>query len=367
MLNRSQHHRWSARRGVAAARSLPQTEWDGTRTGARGRPGLCSCLYAQPMARHRGRLPPRQTRLGTLTAASIVIVLGTSWHHWLGAGRTALGPDEVRWFTSRTRRHVLRKLDAPLRSRPSRRPRDGASRTAAEYGSPRNRCHRLRDPSEAGRRKQYQVQSYGTVVLGQGPHRARRRRSEQDLTTASSRWWRRQEDALLPPGHGERDPNSTERPGYAAIKGALERENYGVERLRSSGGAVPRGDGARGGGPTSDLLPRSWPQSRRTSRRAQAVADDGPASHQRGGRTACIRRLAKDWACSRQGRHRGRERLGQLIGSSYDTPCPVSYPSIPSPAFRHADGVSLAGPSRPRPARAASWRSRLSDRRAQLG
>ena len=183
--------------------------------------------------------------------------------------------------------------------------------------------------------KQYQVQSYGTVVL---EYKGRTERvvgdSEQELTNAIIKVVSGAKKTLyFLQGHGERDPNSSERPGFSTIKSALERENYGVERLALiQAGAVP--DAATAlvvAGPTSDLLPPELAAIQAYLAKGGKVLlmVDPPATNATPP-LPLFEGLAKQWGATL-----GRDvivdasGLGQLIGSGFDTPVAVSYPPHP--------------------------------------
>ncbi len=284
----------------------------------------------------------RQTRLGTLAAAGIVIVLGILVAiNWLGTRQNK------RWdltqsgeFTlSDQTTNVLRSLDAPLKITAFEKGQEMArfKDRLPEYGFASKQVSiDYVDPDvKPAVARQYQVQSYGTVVF---EYKGRTERvvgdTEQDLTNAIIKVVSgAKRTVYFLQGHGERDPNSTERPGFAAIKGALERENYGVERLPLiQAGAVPDGASALVvAGPTSDLLPPE--QAAIEAYLAEGgkllLMLDPPASNSAASQPA-FEGLAAQW-----GAKLGRDvivdasGLGQLIGSGYDTPVSVSYPPHP--------------------------------------
>jgi ABC-type uncharacterized transport system involved in gliding motility auxiliary subunit len=284
----------------------------------------------------------RQTRLGTLTAASIVIVLGILVAiNWLGRRQN------LRWDLTKSGEftladqttNVLRKLDAPLKITAFEKTQEMArfKDRLPEYGfASKQVVIDYVDPDvKPAVAKQYQVQSYGTVVF---EYKGRTERvvgdSEQELTNGIIKVVSGAKKTLyFLQGHGERDPNSTERPGYAAIKGALERENYGVERLALiQAGAVPEGATVIVvAGPTSDLLPPELAaiQAYLAKGGKLLLMMDPPATNAAAALPA-LEGLAKEW-----GVRLGKDvvvdasGLGQLIGSSYDTPVSVSYPQHP--------------------------------------
>jgi ABC-type uncharacterized transport system involved in gliding motility auxiliary subunit len=284
----------------------------------------------------------RQTRLGTLAAASIVIVLGILVAiNWLGTRQNK------RWdltksgeFTlSDQTMNILRSLDAPLKITAFEKSQEMArfKDRLPEYGFASKQVSvDYVDPDvKPAVARQYQVQSYGTVVF---EHKGRTERvvgdTEQDLTNSIIKVVSgAKRTVYFLQGHGERDPNSTERPGFAVIKGALERENHGVERLPLiQAGAVPDGASALVvAGPTSDLLPpeQAAIEAYLAKGGKLLLMMDPPASNAAPSLPA-FEGLAAHW-----GANLGRDvvvdasGLGQLIGSGYDTPVSVSYPPHP--------------------------------------
>jgi len=81
--------------------------------------------------------------------------------------------------------------------------------------------------------KEYEIQSYGTVVI---EYMGRRERittdTEQDITNALIKVLTPQEKRVyFLAGHGEKDPSDSERNGYSSIVDALKRDNYQWEKL----------------------------------------------------------------------------------------------------------------------------------------
>jgi len=120
--------------------------------------------------------------------------------------------------------------------------------------------------------KEYGIEAYGTVVVD---YMGRRERvtsdTEQDLTNAVIKTLSGQaRKVYFLQGHGEKEPNDTERDGYSALSGMLRRDNYMVERLvLAQQKDVP--DDATVvivGGPTTDILPAELEALRRYLARA---------------------------------------------------------------------------------------------------
>ena len=107
--------------------------------------------------------------------------------------------------------------------------------------------------------REYDIQTYGTVVI---EHMGRRERvttdTEQDLTNGLIKALSDQERKVyFLQGHGEKQPNGTEREGYSALTAMLRRDNYLVEPLVLAQQKEVPADATVVviAGPTSDLLP----------------------------------------------------------------------------------------------------------------
>jgi ABC-type uncharacterized transport system involved in gliding motility auxiliary subunit len=120
--------------------------------------------------------------------------------------------------------------------------------------------------------KQYEIQQYGTVVV---EYMGRRERvtsdGEQELTNALIKALSdRQRKVYILQGHGEKEPNDTERDGYSALSGMLRSDNYMVERLVLAQQKDVPADATVVivAGPTSDVLPAELDMLRRYLARA---------------------------------------------------------------------------------------------------
>lgn len=107
--------------------------------------------------------------------------------------------------------------------------------------------------------KEYEIQQYGTVVIEYLSKRERLTSdTEQDLTNDLIKALSdRERKVYFLQGHGEKEPNDTERDGYSALSGMLRRDNYMVERLVLAQQKEVPADATVVivGGPTSDILP----------------------------------------------------------------------------------------------------------------
>ena len=223
--------------------------------------------------------------------------------------------------------------------------------------------------------RQYPVQTYGTVVF---EYKGRTERvvgdAEQDLTNGIIKvvsGAQRKVYFLAGPRRARSD--STERPGYATIKAALERENYGVERLLLvQAGAVP--DDAAAvvvAGPTTDLLPPELAAIKAYLDKGGKLllmidpAGEGAPSlpRSRASRRSGGPGLGRNVVVDASG-------IGQLIGTDASAPVAVSYPPHPiTERFGVLTAYPLARSVRSSPAPGGvNGASRVRrDRRAQLG
>jgi len=120
--------------------------------------------------------------------------------------------------------------------------------------------------------REFDVQAYGTVVVD---FMGRRERvttdAEQDLTNALIKAMSAMERKVYYlQGHGEKEPNDTERDGFSAASGLLRRDNYMVERLvLAQLNDVPAdATVVLIAGPTTDVLPAEAEALRRYLARA---------------------------------------------------------------------------------------------------
>lgn len=201
----------------------------------------CILVYIASQWREvAGFFGTRSGRYGTLAAFSLLIVLGI-----LVAVNYIGKKQNKRWDLTETgqytlsdqSRNIVQKLDAPLQVqvfvqeqqfqsyRDRLREYEYASKQiAAEYIDPDKK------PSVA---QQSNVQQYGTLVFNyKGRSERTTANTEQDITNTIIKVVSGQVKKIyFTQGHGEHDPNSTERDGYQAIDNALINENYGVEKL----------------------------------------------------------------------------------------------------------------------------------------
>jgi ABC-type uncharacterized transport system involved in gliding motility auxiliary subunit len=171
---------------------------------------------------------------------------------------------------------VLQSLDAPVKftafERQNNMERFRGRLEAYRYNSPQVTVDYIDPDVRPTQAQEAGIQSYGTVVVEyMGKKELVTSDTEQDLTNALIKVMSTMERKVYYlQGHGEREPNKTERDGYSAVSGSLRKDNYMVERLvLAQMKDVP--DDATVvliAGPTSDILPTEAEALRRYLARA---------------------------------------------------------------------------------------------------
>jgi ABC-type uncharacterized transport system involved in gliding motility auxiliary subunit len=182
----------------------------------------------------------RQARYGTLSIVSILVVLGILIAvNYLASRqnkRWDLTANQVYSLSDQTVK-VLQGLDAPVKftvydqETNFDRFRDRLEEYA--YHSTRVTTEYVDMDRQPARAKQAQVQQYGTLVI---EYKDRTERvtnvAEQDITNALIKAVTGEaRKVYFTQGHGEKDPTSSDRLGYASVSQLLTRDNYGVERV----------------------------------------------------------------------------------------------------------------------------------------
>jgi ABC-type uncharacterized transport system involved in gliding motility auxiliary subunit len=164
---------------------------------------------------------------------------------------------------------LVKELDAPVKVRVFDKETDFEryrTRLAEyEYQSGKKMSIEYVDPDKHPLdAKQYDVQTYGTIVL---EYKGRREKatsdSEQDVTSTLMKVLNpQQKKVYFLSGHGEKDPaSSNEREGYSTIADALKRDNYQFDKLvLAQAKAIPADATALIiAGPKTDLLDAEIP------------------------------------------------------------------------------------------------------------
>ena len=227
----------------------------------------CVVLYALSQWREIGRaFQGRQARYGTMAGVSVLAVLGIlvlvnylatqqskRWDLTVG-GAFSLSDQSLK---------ILGSLDGPVKVRvfdqtqSFQRFRDRLNEY--QYASKNFTVEYIDADRQPVLTRQYQVQSYGTVVF---EYKGRTERvtseSEQDLTNGLIKVLTgKQLKVYFVQGHGEKDTASSERAGYSGATAALGRDNYSVETLVLAQQSDVPADAAVVvvAGPANDYLP----------------------------------------------------------------------------------------------------------------
>jgi ABC-type uncharacterized transport system involved in gliding motility auxiliary subunit len=285
----------------------------------------------------------RQTRLGTIAAASVLVVLAILVAvNYLGSRRN------YRWDLTANKqyslsdqtRQLLVKLDQPVKAMVFAKPEEfgvyrdrldeyeyvSKGKLTAEYVNPD------KEPVKA---TQNQVTSYGTVVFAYKDRTERVVGSdEQQLTNALIKAISgEQKTVYFLEGHGERDTTSSARDGYSTIAQGLGSENYKVETLAlAQKNEVPANATALViAAPTTDLLQPEVDAIRKyLDRGGKLMVMVEPALKKDTAPLPNLRALLGEW-----GFEIGdnividTNPVGQLLGTGELAPVATRYPSHP--------------------------------------
>ena len=340
---------------------LFRPEWNQYATWAAWAGLVCVLLYMAAQWRSIfGAFGRRQTRLGTIAASTVFVVLGILVAvNYLAARRN------VRWdltenqqfSLSEQTKQILEKLDAPLRLKVFDRPTefDRFRERLGEYTYVSDNVSVEyvdvdREPAVA---RQYEIATYGTVVL-EYEGRVERVTSpdEQQIANGLIKLITGEERrAYFIQGHGEKDPNGSGRDSYNRIAADLRSENFTVETLvLAQQGSVP--DDATVvvlAGPTTDLLAGEIDALRtylnRGGKLLALVDPPGKGAQPLTNLSAFL----KEWAIELGDNVVvDASGMGQLLGTDASVPVAARYPSHPIvEGFRLLTAYPLARSVRP--------------------
>ena len=328
--------------GAVAVRFL-RPEWDQYAVYAAWAGLACVVLYTLGQWRdivayfHR-----RNARYGAIASISVLIFVAI-----LVAANYLSFRQNKRWDLTKNQQFtlsdqtvtLLKNLDAPVRflvfDQTANFDRFRNSLEEYRYQSPSKVDVEYIDadkkPVEA---RQYQVTTYGTVVIDYKGRTERVNSSEeQDLTNGLVKVLTGQKKKVyFVQGHGEKDTESSDRTGYSGVKTALEGDNYEVAKVVLAQEKDVPADAAVVvlAGPKTDLLQPEADMIERFLKKGGhvLVLTDPPGDTDPP--TPVTDSLLKAWAFQA-----GKDvvvdasGMGQLIGTDASVPVVASYPSHP--------------------------------------
>jgi ABC-type uncharacterized transport system involved in gliding motility auxiliary subunit len=284
----------------------------------------------------------RQTRYGTLMAASVLVVLGI-----LIAINYIGKTQNKRWDLTASKqfslsdqsRNVLAKLDSPMQvqvfAQETEFSRYQDRLKEYEYASKKVTTEYIDPDKKPTLAKQSQIQQYGTIIFN---YKGRTERvttdNEQDITNGIIKVVSGQQRKIyFTAGHGEKDTTSADRDGYNAIAGALGHENYALEKLViAQQGAVP--DDANVvvvAGPRTDYFPAEIDALKKyLDKNGKLLLELDPPDKADSPPLTNLIALAHDW-----GVQVGNNvvvdvsGMGRLIGTDASVPVAANYPPHP--------------------------------------
>ena len=252
---------------AAVAIRILRPEWDTYATWAAwGGLGLVVLYTLGQWREILGYFRQRHARYGAIATVGVIVALAIAVAvNYIGARQNK------RWDFTASRQNslaeqtvkVVQSLDAPVKftvfDKQTEFERFRPRLEAYAYTSPQISVEYIDPDMKPVEAKNAGIEQYGTVVVTYKDKTERvTSDTEQDLTNALIKAMSTMERKVyFLQGHGEREPNKTERDGYSAVSGTLRKDNYMVERLvLAQMKEVP--DDATVvlvPGPTSDILP----------------------------------------------------------------------------------------------------------------
>ena len=328
---------------AAVAARFFKPEWDQYAIYGAGAGLACVVLYTLGQWReiveyfHR-----RNARYGAIASVSVLVFLAI-----LVAVNYLSFRQNKRWDLTKNKQYtlsdqtvkLLQNLDSPVKflvfDRADSFDRFRSSLEEYKYQSPSKVDVQYIDadkrPVEA---KQYQVQSYGTVVL---EYKGRTERvtspEEQELTTGLVKVLNpNKKKVYFLGGHGERDPDSSERDGYSASKTALGADNYDVAKLVLAQEKDVPVDASVVviAGPKTDLFQNEVDMLQRFLKKGGHVLVLVDPPDEKAPPTPALDAFLKDWDFQAYNNIVvDSSGMGQLIGTDASVPVVAKYPSHP--------------------------------------
>jgi gliding motility-associatede transport system auxiliary component len=303
----------------------------------------CILAYLAGQWREIGRLfGGRQARYGTLSATSVLIMLGVLVAiNYIGQKqnkRWDLTANQQYSLSDQTR-NVLKGLDQPLdmlvfaKDTDMQPFRDRLQEY--QYLSKQISTQYIDPDKQPEAAQQNQVQQYGTIVLKySGRTEKVTQNTEQDITSGIIKVTTGAAKKIyFTKGHGEKDTTSSEHDGYSTITAALKGENYSVEPLvLAQAGAVP--DDATAvviAGPQTDFLqPEIDALNTYLDKHGKLLLELDPPVSPKAAPLDHLLGFAHDW-----GFDVGKDvvvdasGMGRLFGGGPSVPVSANYPSHP--------------------------------------
>jgi ABC-type uncharacterized transport system involved in gliding motility auxiliary subunit len=297
----------------------------------------------------------RQTRYGTLATASVLIVIGIligiNWLSYRQNKRWDLTANKQFTLSDQTKK-VLENLKAPVRFKVFEKEQEfdrfRSMLDEYKYAGKQVSVEYIDPDKQNAIAKQYQIQSYGTVVI-EYQNRTERVTSaeEQELTNGLIKAVEgQQKKVYFIQGHGEKDTASSERSGYHSIAEALGRDNFTVEKLVLAQQTDVPADAAVIviAGPTGDYLPTEIDAIKRyLAKGGKALVLLDPPQTGNAPGTPNLVALLKEWNID-VGSNLVVDvsGVGQLFGT--DASVPVAAPPYPNHAITERFNVMTAYP-----------------------
>src|SRR5438105_4892543 len=328
---------------AAVAVRFLRPEWDQYAVYAAWAGLACVVLYTLGQWREiLDYFQQRNARYGAIAGLSVLIFIGV-----LVAGNYLSFRQNKRWDLTKNQRYtlsdqtvkLLKNLDKPIKFLVFDKT-DGFDRFRSaldeyKYQSPAKVEVEYVDadkkPVEA---RQYQVQSYGTVVV---EYKGRTEKvtspEEQDLTGGLVKVLNpNKKKVYFLQGHGERDIDSMDRDGYSEVKAALGRDNYDVAKVVLAQEKDVPADASVVviAGPKTDLFQPEADMLQRFLRKGGHVFVMVDPPDEKAAATPVLDAFLKDWDFQA-----GKDvvvdasGMGQLIGTDASVPVVATYPQHP--------------------------------------
>ncbi|HEY2433806.1 MAG TPA: Gldg family protein [Vicinamibacterales bacterium] len=304
---------------------------------------VCTLLYILSQWREIGQsFSGRQTRYGSLAAASVIIVVAI-----LAAINYLSTRHNRRWDLTGSKqfslsdqtKKVLADLKSPVhvqvfaRSDDFQRYRDRLDQYT--YQSKQLSVEYIDPEKRPGVAQQLGVTTLGTVVFEyQSRNEKSTSDSEQDLTNALVKVITgRTPKVYFTSGHGEKEAGNTDRLGYSSITGALSSNNFKVDKLvlAQQNGVPDDADVVVIAGPQTDFLTGEIDALKKyLAKGGKLLVMVDPIVKENEPQPAQLEGLLKDWDIAA-----GHDivvdasGMGRLIGADASIPVAASYPSHP--------------------------------------